>query len=215
MKGVLGNFKDRLDVRKLGASKPHGDRLRYMSGCRCTPCRAANSSYETMRAAARRRGEWNGYVPADQVRAHMKMLSRKFNVGRRQVADIAGVAESTLVEILAGRRKHIRALTAKAILAVDHDAVADHALVPAGPTWARLNWLLKQGFTRTELASRLGSRAAIPSLQIRPDFCLAATELKVERLYNTIRAGDEDFEADAANRWVLPFLEGHDYADTM
>lgn len=44
----------------LAASKPHGVRLRYMAGCRCLKCRMANSNYETMRARARKAGDWNG-----------------------------------------------------------------------------------------------------------------------------------------------------------
>ncbi len=78
-----------------------------------------------------------------------------------------------------------------------------------------LRWLLNNGFTKYELAHRLGSKAKVPSLQIGKGLVTARNAQKVEKLYNTIRAGDEDFEADSANRWVLPFLEGHDYADTM
>ena len=33
----------------LSIDKPHGTRLKYMGGCKCMLCRAANSRYETER----------------------------------------------------------------------------------------------------------------------------------------------------------------------
>ena len=40
-------------VTELARQRPHGDRLRYMAGCRCPACRGANSAYERLRARAR------------------------------------------------------------------------------------------------------------------------------------------------------------------
>lgn len=51
-------------VAELAEQRSHGDRLKYLAGCRCVPCRAANSRYEVARAAARKAGDWNGLVPA-------------------------------------------------------------------------------------------------------------------------------------------------------
>lgn len=42
---------------ELAAGKPCGTRVRYYAGCRCKPCRKANSLYEAERAAAKARGE--------------------------------------------------------------------------------------------------------------------------------------------------------------
>ena len=38
------------------AALPHGVRARYSIGCRCVPCRKANSEYESARARARKAG---------------------------------------------------------------------------------------------------------------------------------------------------------------
>ena len=35
----------------------HGERRTYLAGCKCTPCRAANSAYEVCRRQQRARGE--------------------------------------------------------------------------------------------------------------------------------------------------------------
>ena len=71
------------------------------------------------------------------------------------------------------------------------DAIADGQRVSGGRTKARLNLLLTEGFTKTELARRLGSKAKVPALQIARanGKVLARTALRVERLYKTIMAG--------------------------
>lgn len=174
-----------IDREKIAATKPHGVRVRYILGCRCLLCRAANSRYETERAAARKNGDWNGLVSADAARAHMRKLSRR-GVGRRAVGAVTGIADSILAGIVTGKRKNCRKRTETAILAVDVGARSDASIVPAGKTWTILRRLLAEGYTKTELARRLGSKAKVPSLQIRTDFVLASTAAKVERLYNRL-----------------------------
>src|SRR5260370_12030990 len=78
---------------ELAADKSHGTRLKYMGGCKCIPCRAANSRYEVERSAARKAGDWNGIVDADRARTHIRKLS-KAGVGYKPVADAPGVARS-------------------------------------------------------------------------------------------------------------------------
>ena len=163
------------------AGRPHGTRLRYVSGCKCVPCRAANSSYETERFAARKRGEWNGLVDACRVRRHLRALSLK-GIGYKQVADTADVGHTTLQLVMNGRKRRIRAAYERRVLAVDKRAIADGALVPAGPTWRRLHHLIEhEGFTRCEIAKRLGYRSL--ALQFKKTAVLARTEAKVERFY--------------------------------
>lgn len=87
---------------ELAANRPHGERLRYVGGCRCEACRKANSAYENARQKARRAGEWNGIVPADKARAHIKALSRQ-GVGRKAVAAASDVGETAITEIRARR----------------------------------------------------------------------------------------------------------------
>lgn len=138
---------------------PHGVRSRYVSGCRCEECRRANREYQHRRALAQIRGDWNGLVDAKPVRRHLRKLSRK-GVGYKTVADVAGVGHTALFQILSGRKTKTRARSAKAVLAVTADARADHSLVPARRTWHRLDRLLAEGFTKGDLAQRLGCKKA-------------------------------------------------------
>ncbi|MCW5959306.1 MAG: hypothetical protein KIS76_04035 [Pyrinomonadaceae bacterium] len=172
---------------ELYSAKPHGTRLRYMSGCKCVPCKAANSTYEVGRAKARKNGEWNGIVPADRARRHIAHLS-KVGIGYKTVADIAGMAHSTVFKIQSGRRKNLRKQNESAILSIDETALPDSALVDARPTWKKINWLLEGGFTKKSLARALGYKA--PAIQFRKSKIRAKTALKIEQFYNRIRVGE-------------------------
>ena len=180
--------KELASIRVRFAEEPHGTRHRYLSGCRCVPCRAANSRYSTERAAAQRAGDWRGLIPATLVLDHIKTLS-KSGVGYKAIAAAAGLARSTMQKIIGGKQHKIRKHHADRILAVNRSAIADCALVPAGRTWTLLSELLAAGYTKTFLAKQLGSRAKRPSLQIETYRITALTASKVERLYRGIREG--------------------------
>jgi hypothetical protein len=171
-------------IAELAAEKPHGDRLRYMAGCRCTDCRAANTRYETERARARKAGDWNGIVSAADARAHVAWLSSQ-GIGRRQVADAACICESTLIEVIAGRRKNLRALSVRRILAVTVEAAADHALIPSAPSWNKLMQLVAQGWSQAELARQLGYQR--PALQFGPRQITVRNAHEIEKLYERLR----------------------------
>jgi len=128
---------------------------------------------------------WNGLVDAGPVIKHVRKLSKQ-GIGYKSVAAAASVSATTIGKLLNGKRTRIRAAAARRILAIDRDAVADGGLVRAGRTHALIQRLLEEGFTKTELARRLGSRAKVPALQIRADLILARTASKVERFYNRI-----------------------------
>lgn len=176
--GLDGTTRTRVYARACqgadGQACPYRAHLRKDSigdvCCRCRPKLAA---------------AWNGLVSADGVRAHLKRLSRQ-GVGKRSIAIAADVNHSVLSEILAGRTHQLRAQAARRILATDRDAIADHALVPAGPTWRRLRRLLSEGFTKSELARRLGSRSRTPALQFKNRYVLAKTAARVERFYRIV-----------------------------
>jgi hypothetical protein len=135
----------------------HGTRSRYVSGCRCADCREANRLYYHVRVKAKIFGDWNGLVLALTVRRYLRTLSRK-GVGYKTVAVACDVSATCLAEVLAGRKKWIRARTQRKVLQVTADAIADGALVSAKQTWKRINELLEEGFTERELARRLGYR---------------------------------------------------------
>jgi hypothetical protein len=170
---------------ELSAGRPHGDRLRYLGGCRCADCRRANCEYEKQRAAARKAGDWNGIVDAAPARAHLAKLSR-LGVGRRAVSAATDVADTVLQEIRSGRKRRIRARTERKILAVTKACASDHALVSARRTWRLLNQLLEEGYTRTFIAAELGSQAKRPALQVSREFVLARTAHQVETLHRRL-----------------------------
>lgn len=151
-----------------------------MAGCRCLKCRMANTNYETRRAAAQRRGEWNGLVDAAPVRAHLRKLSRA-GVGYKAAAEAASVGKTAVAEILSGKKQRLRAQSAKRLLAVTPAARADHSTVPAARTWRLLEQLLDEGFTKARIARELGMK--MPSLQIGRKRVLARTQLAVEKLW--------------------------------
>lgn len=221
---------------------PHGVRARYVCGCRCDECRAANTKRSRERTrkmnelaakvtpsgpplegvlvrAGRTfrvkrcpgtdgkpcacdqptwlRGQglvcgrclelatvWNGVVSAGRVRQHLRKLSRQ-GIGYKSVAAACDVAPSTLTEVLADSGKKLRASTAAKVLAVTADAIADGARVSASSTKLKLRKLLEEGFTKRELARRLGYKS--PALQIgtRP-MVLASTERRFARLYRQV-----------------------------
>jgi hypothetical protein len=172
----------------LAENKPHGTRIKYMGGCRCLPCRAANSRYSVECEARKKRGEGNPIVSASRAREHILQLSKQ-GIGRRAISDACDIGQSSIGEIKRGIKKQIRRETERKILSVDSGAAAGGTLVCVKSTWRRINWLLKEGFTKKELAQRLGYAR---QLQIRRDKCCASTAAKVEKFYNRIRAGDEE-----------------------
>ena len=174
-------------IAQLAADRDHGDRLRYLAGCRCDSCRRANTAYESARQRARRAGDWNGIVSAEKAKAHLKALSVQ-GVGRRSVSAASDVADSILTEIIAGRKTSIRARTERAILAVTLQAAGDRALVPANSTWSKLNRMLRDGHTKAELARHLGKKG--PALQLNKDFVTVRTAYEVERLFKQLRSVD-------------------------
>jgi hypothetical protein len=159
--------------------QPHGTRARYRLGCQCLPCRAANARYENQRWRARRGAP--RVVSATPARAHIAALSRE-GVGFKSVADACSLSPTTTWLIRVGRRERILAETERRILSVDGGARAGGALVRAGSTWSRVRILLAEGFTKAELARRLGYQR--PALKIGRGRITARIAVRIERFYN-------------------------------
>ena len=171
-------------VEELGAKREHGDRLRYMAGCRCEDCRRANSTYESDRQKARAVGEWNGIVSAEKARNHLLQLSEK-GIGRRAVQAASDVAKTVLADIKSGKKLQIRAATERAILAVTEAAASDHALIPGQATWAKLDELLSDGYTKRELGRYLNPKAN--TLQLKRDFVIVRNAYLVDLMYQDLK----------------------------
>jgi hypothetical protein len=173
---------------ELASNRPHGDRLRYVGGCRCDQCRRANSEYERERNLARKAGDWNGIVPITKARKHLDWLSKQ-GIGRRAVAAVSDVGETVLMDIRRGSKKHIRALTERRILAVTVDAASDHALIDARPTWQLLDALIDAGYTKSQLARELGRKT--PALQIGKGKVTVRNAYDVKRMHERLINSDE------------------------
>lgn len=159
--------------------------MKYKGGCRCVPCRAANSRYESERLEARKAGKSNPIIPADTARKHLLKLQRA-GIGRRTIHDISGVAENIIAGVRNGTLPNLRRDTEDRILAVTVDAVPDSALVSARPTWKLLNALLGEGLTKRELSRRLGYKRYF---QINTKRITAKTAMRVEQFYNRLMLG--------------------------
>ena len=161
----------------------HGRRARYVAGCRCALCTAANRNYARHRLEAQREGDWNGLVPAQKAREHMVRLS-KLGVGRRAVAAATDIADSVLARIRTGRKSRIRARTERRILAVTPAMTSDRALIAPGRTFTLIESLCAEGFSKAELARRLGY--AGPALQFNPRRMTARNVARVEALHRRL-----------------------------
>ncbi|MBV9811356.1 MAG: hypothetical protein JO326_01295 [Acetobacteraceae bacterium] len=173
-------------MRERCATKPHGTRARYVSGCKCLQCRAANSRYSCEAQRRHDSGDTGNVIDASEAREHLRWLSRR-GVGRRAVADASGVSATILHQIKLGKRRRIRASTARRILRVDAGAAWGKALVSARRTWQLLNSLIERGYTKGQLSLWLGNKTA--ALQINHKKVTAETAQRVERLYKLIEAG--------------------------
>ncbi len=173
---------------ELAANRPHGDRLRYIAGCRCDLCRKANSTYERERQKARAAGDWNGIVDAGKARQHLMNLSQQ-GVGRRAVAAASDVAETVLMDIRSGTKTRIRARTERQILAVTPEMASDHALVDAGPTWKLVRELLKAGFTKARLSAEMGTNGR--ALQLAKDQVTVRNAARMVAVHARLMASDE------------------------
>lgn len=170
-------------IAELAKGRDHGDRLVYRAGCRCGPCRRANTEYESQRQRARKAGDWNGIVSASRARAHLIKLSRQ-GVGRRAVRAATDIADTVLQKIRSGKKQNIRARTERLILCVTPASASDRALVRAGPTRARIAELLNEQFTVARLARELGQ--STPRLQIGKRLVTVRTQYNVEQMHRRL-----------------------------
>lgn len=180
----------------------HGTRARYVRGCRCKPCTKANREYARSRSLEKAWGRGNPLITTGELKERLWLLNSR-GIGLRTVSEITGISRTVLSDIRSGKKTNCRKKTRDRVFELDisegvrlHDA----QLVDADPTWVLLNKLIDLGWTRSELGKRLGSKAKVPSLQIRKGQVTARTEQKVQRLYRRLTTP----RWKDVNVWIAP-----------
>jgi hypothetical protein len=118
----------------------------------------------------------------------MRKLQRQ-GVGYRAIAAASDVARTVVMEIRSGKKRRCRAGTVRAILAVGLEQASDGALVDAGPTRRRIMELLREGFTKAQLARRFGLETGALQFPLG-DRITARNAHKVERLCRALLMED-------------------------
>ena len=153
----------------------------WRRGCRCLPCTDAAVLYNKL-SVRRRINGIDTLFDNTEAREHLEFL-RANGVGLRTVAEQSGVGRTALMQIINGRTKRARAETIAKILAVGTHVRAPGALVDATRTWELIDDMLRYGYTKGELARRLGSEYDKPALQISGNMVLQSTADKVAELH--------------------------------
>lgn len=189
-------------VGELASRRPHGDRLRYMAGCRCDSCRAANAAYERMRTAERKAGNGNPLVPADKAQAHLLALAAA-GVGRASVREATDINLSILQMIRRGVRTQIRRSTELKILAVPLDYLANGALVDARPIWRLIRKTMRDGgFTQRRIGQAIHGPHA-HSLQIGKKQVTVRNANRVRKACEALLAGGECLVSAARTKRLI------------
>lgn len=81
---------------------------------------APEPSQSIERPSSKRTSEWNGVVPAENARDHLRAL-RKAGVSFDLISKASKISLESIIEVKSGDRKTIRAATERAILAVSLD----------------------------------------------------------------------------------------------
>lgn len=134
----------------------------------------------------------------DAKPAELRLFSLKaVGVGYRQVAKLTRLSPQVILEIRDGRRAQIRADIACRIMACQ--AILAHGQTVTGwRTWRLIDSLERDGFTRGDIAQRLG--ASTPQLQIERRRIRVRTALKVRTLHQRINAEALDEPETEADR---------------
>ena len=157
-------------AKQLGMRKPHGHKMRYMAGCRCAPCKRANSRYEKKMARDRKLYGPNNLVPVDRVRAFLLEMQKQ-GIGYKTIAKTVGIGKTGLgILIWPGKetKQFIRRRTEAKVLAYEPslDNLPKSNCVPAEETVGKIRQLERWGYPRT-LITQEGLRNASGGLQIR------------------------------------------------
>ncbi|GCD40852.1 hypothetical protein [Streptomyces paromomycinus] len=178
--------------------RDHGYARYKLDGCRCYVCGFAVAQWRDAREQAVRRGQWQPYVDAAPVRAHLRRL-QACGLGLRRIAQAAGVDRKRLQAVLHGRpergtppQRQVRPGLAQAVLAIEptEDLLGPATVIDATGTRRRLQALVAAGWPQARLAARLGmARGCVSALMARERVCVR-TVRAVKALYDTLWCAD-------------------------
>jgi hypothetical protein len=140
----------------------HGTNARYNEGCRgCQPCLEAHRAVQRATRRLKAYGQWQPWIDADPVRAHVRNLMAQ-GVPFRRTASEADVSHYTVERLLYGDSeapppRKIRRGTAVRILGVQprRDLIAARVSIDGSGTRRRLQALGCMGHAQADLAARL------------------------------------------------------------
>lgn len=195
------------DPHRLHTCAKHepGERACYhRCGCRCDPCKAANSRY----AKAHKLGV-RSRVPAELVRAHIDLLIGR-GMTQAQICEASGVGTGTMCRITHGVHDTVSRHLAAAILAVQPQRIEKvrAGWVDACGTRLRLHALSAIGWTWTAIAAEMGvhqesvqrwSTAHTVNASSR-----AAVIAAYERLWNQPQGDVRALASARKNGWLPP-----------
>ncbi|MFF5703456.1 hypothetical protein ACFY7H_13245 [Streptomyces sp. NPDC012794] len=215
---------------------PHGTlSRRKMHGCACEACRKADRDYMAKRSRLQAYGQWQPFVDAEPVRAHVRMLM-DYGIGWQRIATLAGVSNGGLSRLLYGNyqpgkppTKRVRIATAAKLCAVrpNFDLVAPSALVDSAGTRRRLQALMAAGWPQLRIAAAMRTHHKVIWDQMHSTTPVMATTARAVRdLYNRLwnvapaSQGVQQRYIDAArqiatnNGWLPPAAWDDDYIDS-
>lgn len=170
----------------------HGTRSKYAAGCRCQPCRQANTAYARERERRQARIRYGieppapaRYVSTNEARQHIDWL-RTRGIGLRTIGQRTGLSRSALQQIANGQTTKALRTTINRILAVNATTTPGNTLVDATETLRQLDELHQLGHTKASLARRLGHQ--MPHLQYRPGKVTETTRRRVAALHAALTA---------------------------
>ncbi|MGW1796916.1 hypothetical protein ACWCQN_13115 [Streptomyces sp. NPDC001984] len=144
--------------------RAHGERAKYtVEKCRCKRCKRANTEANNQRSRLLAYGQWEPFVDAEPVRAHIRYL-QSCGMGLRSIAAVLGVDRKNLQSIVIGRpergrgpQKQIRPERAAAVLAIEPtlDNLAANTLIDGTGTTRRLQALTAMGWPTIHLADEM------------------------------------------------------------
>ncbi|MFF7411582.1 hypothetical protein [Streptomyces lydicus] len=138
----------------LSPSPPHGERARYLRGCRCTKCVDANKRY-CKRYQYERHTRGPRRVDATAVTAEVQRLAKTWS--HNQIAAASGCSGRVIFNLIHGQLKNVSRTSERRLLRA-HMALAHQpgaALVDAEGTTRRGRALVAFGYDRTYLAGTL------------------------------------------------------------